>query len=78
MDRLAMDLRVPVTRMNEIVNGRRSITAGTALRMARYLGTSAESAVTLGAGIVYRDLKPFNLMVTQEERVKILDFGWPS
>ena len=29
---LARDLRVPVTRMSEIVNGRRSITADTALR----------------------------------------------
>ncbi len=33
---LARDLRVPVTRMSEIVNGRRSITADTALRLARY------------------------------------------
>ena len=42
VNRLAMDLHVPVTRMNEIVNGRRSITADTALRLARYLGTSAQ------------------------------------
>jgi addiction module HigA family antidote len=33
---LARDLRVPVTRMSEIVNGRRSITADTALRLARF------------------------------------------
>jgi addiction module HigA family antidote len=33
---LARDLRVPVTRVSEIVNSRRSITADTALRLARY------------------------------------------
>ena len=42
VNRLAMELHVPVTRMSEIVNGRRSITADTALRLARYLGTSAQ------------------------------------
>ena len=49
VNRLAMDLHVPVTRMNEIVNGRRSITADTALRLARYLGTSAQFWVNLQA-----------------------------
>ena len=42
VNRLAMDLRVPVTRMNDIVRGRRSITADTALRLARYFGTSPQ------------------------------------
>lgn len=40
--RLAMDLRVPANRIAEIVKGQRAITADTALRLARYLGTSAE------------------------------------
>jgi addiction module HigA family antidote len=44
---LARDLRVPVTRMSEIVNGRRSITADTALRLARYFSTTAEFWVNL-------------------------------
>ena len=39
---LARELRVPVTRVNEILHGRRSITADTALRLARYLGTTAQ------------------------------------
>ena len=39
---LALALRVPVTRISEIVNERRGITADTALRLARYFGTSAE------------------------------------
>ena len=40
--RLALDLRVPATRISEIVHGRRSITADTALRLARYFGMSAQ------------------------------------
>jgi antitoxin HigA-1 len=36
MNRTAMDLRVPVTRIADIVNERRGITADTALRFARY------------------------------------------
>lgn len=39
---LAMAIRVPYQRVNELVNGRRGVTPGTALRLARYLGTSAE------------------------------------
>jgi len=39
---LALALRVPVSRMYEIVNCKRAITPETALRLARYLGTSAE------------------------------------
>ena len=38
--RLAKSLRVPPRRINEIVLGKRSITADTALRLARYFGTS--------------------------------------
>jgi addiction module HigA family antidote len=41
-NKLAIELRVPVTRISEIVNERRGITADTALRLARYLGTTPE------------------------------------
>ena len=41
MNRVAMDLRVPVTRIADIVNERRGITADTALRFARYFKNSA-------------------------------------
>ncbi|MCC6681544.1 MAG: HigA family addiction module antidote protein [Phycisphaeraceae bacterium] len=40
--RLANDVSVPPRRINEIVHGKRSITADTALRLGRYFGTSAE------------------------------------
>jgi addiction module HigA family antidote len=38
--RLAASIHVPRRRINEIVLGQRSISAGTALRLARFLGTS--------------------------------------
>lgn len=41
INRLALDLRVPVTRIAEIVHGRRGITPDTALRLGRYFNTSA-------------------------------------
>ncbi len=39
MNKLALDLRVPVTRIAEIVRERRAITADTALRLGRYFKT---------------------------------------
>lgn len=39
---LAMALQVPAPRINDIVRERRAVTADTALRLARYFGTSAE------------------------------------
>lgn len=40
--RLAAELHLPRTRLNDIVLGRRSITPDTAMRLGRYFGTSAE------------------------------------
>lgn len=40
--RLAVAIGVPPRRINEIVHGKRSITADTALRLGRYFGTSAQ------------------------------------
>jgi addiction module HigA family antidote len=39
--RLAKDIGVPTLRISQIVHGQRAITADTALRLARYFGTSA-------------------------------------
>jgi antitoxin HigA-1 len=41
-NRLAMDLHVPGTRIHAIVNGKRDITPDTAMRLARYFGTTVE------------------------------------
>ena len=38
--RLAKDISVPPRRINEIVHGKRAVTADTALRLSRYFGTS--------------------------------------
>ena len=38
--RLAVEIGVPPRRINEIVHGKRRITADTALRLARYFGTT--------------------------------------
>lgn len=40
--RLAKDISVPARRINEIVHGKRAITANTALRLAKYFGTSPQ------------------------------------
>lgn len=41
-NRLALDIRVPARRINEIVQGKRRVTADTALRLARYFGMSPQ------------------------------------
>ena len=49
INRLARDIAVPPGRISEIVNGRRGISADTALRLARFFGVSAELWVVLQA-----------------------------
>ena len=39
--RVAQDIRVPPLRISEIVRGKRAVTADTAMRLARYFGTSS-------------------------------------
>ena len=60
--RLARDLRVPVTRITEILHGRRGITADTALRLARYFGTTARFWMNLQVAydleVAERDVTP--------------------
>lgn len=47
--RIARDLSVPPGRINEIVHGKRGITADTALRLGRYFGMSARFWLNLQA-----------------------------
>jgi len=42
INRLARDIAVPPGRVSAIVNGKRAITADTAIRLGRYFGTTAE------------------------------------
>jgi len=46
---LAMSLRVPANRIGAVIKGQRGITADTALRLARYFGTSAQMWINLQA-----------------------------
>ncbi|MCC6590302.1 MAG: HigA family addiction module antidote protein [Bryobacterales bacterium] len=59
-NRLAIELQVPVTRVNDIVRCRRAITADTALRLARYFGTSAQFWMNLQTN--------YELELAQDER----------
>jgi predicted esterase len=65
----------------ELVEGRtlRDLIAGERLPIARVLRLATQIADGLArahaAGIIHRDIKPANIMVTGDDRVKILDFG---
>jgi addiction module HigA family antidote len=71
MNKLAIDLRVPVTRIADIVAERRGITSDTALRLARYFKTSPEFWMNMQVRYeldlaedeqrseIERDVKPF-------------------
>ena len=58
-NRLALDLGVPSGRVTDILNGRRSITADTALRLGRYFGNGATFWIDLQSqydiGLVERE-----------------------
>jgi addiction module HigA family antidote len=47
--RLAMDINVPPRRINEIVHGKRAVSADTALRLSRYFGLSERFWINLQA-----------------------------
>lgn len=53
-NKLAVSIGVPSRRINEIVHGKRGITADTALRLARYFGTSEELWMNLQSSFELR------------------------
>jgi addiction module HigA family antidote len=57
INKLSRDLLVPPNRISEIVNGKRSITADTALRLGKYFGVSPEIWTGLQADFEIRKLK---------------------
>jgi len=65
MNGLALELHVPVTRVSEIVNERRGITADTALRLGRYFGTSADFWMNMQ--------KDYELILTRQKSLKIIE-----
>ncbi len=62
MNELGRALRVPMNRVSAIVNGKRGITVDTALRLARYFGTSPQYWINLQTAydldVADRDLRP--------------------
>ena len=69
-NRLALDIRVPARRINEIVLGKRRITADTALRLARYFNMSPQ--FWLGLQIDYDlDVAEEKLADSLEKEVQI-------
>lgn len=56
---LAIELRVPAPRINDIVRERRAVTPDTALRLARYFGTTAQFWLNLQSS--------FDLKLTESE-----------
>ncbi len=65
VNQLAKALKVDTARLDEIVRGRRGITADTALRLSRYLGTSAEFWVGLQAD--------YDLRVARQAKLKKIE-----
>jgi antitoxin HigA-1 len=66
-NKLAMELRVPVTRIADIVKERRAITADTALRLSRYFGNSAQFWMNLQVD--------YDLLTTQQKQGKEIASG---
>ena len=62
--RLAKEIGVPPRRINEIVHGKRAITADTALRLAAFFGTDAQSWINLQTH--------YDLETTREGLAKVL------
>ncbi|MGE5409431.1 MAG: HigA family addiction module antitoxin, partial [Clostridiales bacterium] len=63
--KLAKDIQVPARRINEIVHGLRGITADTALRLAKYFGTSENFWINLQSH--------YDLEIQKDKIHKILD-----
>lgn len=84
MNKLALDLHVPVTRIAEIVHERRGITPDTALRLGRYFNTSARFWLNAQAAYdlevvqdelqptVERDVRPLTSALRSKASVKTL------
>lgn len=81
--RLALDIHVPPSRISDILHGRRGITAETALRIARYFGTSAAfwmhlqaqydlaAAADASSGIIEREVRPREKRETISKRRRV-------
>lgn len=81
-NQLAHHLQVPAGRITQILNGERSITADTALRLSRFFGTSPqfwmnaqshyelEMAEDAGAGEIAEKIQPYHAKVVEKKQSK--------
>jgi addiction module HigA family antidote len=80
INRLALDLHVPATRIGEIVHERRRITADTALRLSRYFKTNPEFWLNLQNFFDLEIERRSGAMVEIERQVhpSALHASWPN
>jgi addiction module HigA family antidote len=78
INRLARDLHVPVSRISKIVNEERGITADTAIRAARYFGTSPEFWMNLQTRYCLLMLRDSLKVVRREVRPAAITEGLPK
>jgi addiction module HigA family antidote len=84
-NKLALSIRVPARRINEIVLGKRGITADTAIRLARFFGVSARfwlalqdsyeldiATDTLGERL-QQDVKPYAELATESSSSQFME-----
>ena len=64
---LAMQLRIPATRLHEITKERRGVTADTAMRLARYFGGDAQSWLNLQSSYELRNAEIQHASEIREE-----------
>jgi addiction module HigA family antidote len=69
INELARALRVPMNRISAVVNGKRSITADTAMRLARYFGTSPQYWLNLQTAY---DLEVANIEIGPKIKREVL------
>jgi antitoxin HigA-1 len=68
---LSRDLDVPLQRINQIVLGKRAITVDTALRLAKYFGTTPELWLNLQSRYDLETARDSNLIETIEKTVRV-------
>ncbi|MES9997245.1 HigA family addiction module antitoxin [Desulfovibrio aminophilus] len=68
--RLALDLRVPAQRVNDLVRGRRAVSVDTAMRLAAYFGTTPEVWLNLQTRFDLEKAEDENLAERIKEEVR--------
>ena len=71
--RLALDIHVPISRVQDILHGRRKITADTSIRLAKYFGVSDSYFFNIQNDI---DLRNARMEIAEElDRIPAIAFG---